>query len=483
MIGVFFITASVNYAYNISMGWLLPPDQYGVLGVSTSILLILSLFVTTAFPLTVTKFLSEKTDIDVKYRVFKSALAGNVFTGMVVSALFYLAFVSGLVKLGENYRVFVLVIVLAVLASSVVTVYQNVLQAYFRFKEFGAVGVVNVVTKFLGAVSLVLMGLGAFGALLALPLASVASLLLTLYFVRDFRFWQTHRWADTRVFFFALPIFFGTVSMTLLMNLDILGVKFLTDFTEADRLSGYYRSAIIIAELPVFLSGALMGVMFPYISREVESRGKYISKTLKYAIIFMLPVSLVLALIPRAVITLAFPEEYAAGAAALGVVAIGMGFLVLVTVLSGVFQAVHQPRIPAIVLVTAVILDLTALLVLVPRFGLVGAATSTTLASATAAILLSLIYIRTYSPKLKFQARFLSALTLFGFLVLLLPHSSRLLTLLNLGVSGSVYLLFLMIFGILTEEDVGILLSGITDNSRVGSKVLGLVKTLSERAK
>ena len=78
MFFAFVIGALLIYAYNISMGWLLTPEQYGMLGVSLSFLLIMSLFVTSAFPLTVTKFISGKQDEPTKHRVFKSALVANI---------------------------------------------------------------------------------------------------------------------------------------------------------------------------------------------------------------------------------------------------------------------------------------------------------------------------------------------------------------------------------------------------------------------
>ena len=88
MLVVFIIGALLNYSYNIAMGWLLLPDQYGILGVAISLLSILSLFVASAFPFTVAKFLSENNENSAKHRIFKSSLIGNLIIALLISFIF-----------------------------------------------------------------------------------------------------------------------------------------------------------------------------------------------------------------------------------------------------------------------------------------------------------------------------------------------------------------------------------------------------------
>ena len=123
MFAAFIIGALTNYIFNVGMGWLLTPEQYGMLGVSVSFLIIFSLFVTSAFPLTVTKFISGENEESVKHRVFKSALIANITIAIILSILFYFSYYTGIIKLGASYNLLVISIIIATIFTSVMVVY------------------------------------------------------------------------------------------------------------------------------------------------------------------------------------------------------------------------------------------------------------------------------------------------------------------------------------------------------------------------
>ncbi|ABE53088.1 flippase [Methanococcoides burtonii] len=468
MFAAFFIGAFLNYAFNVVMGWMLTPAQFGMLGVSASFLLILSLFVTSAFPLTTTKFISGKHDRSTKHRVFKSALIANIGIAVLLSVLFYISYTTNIIDLGASYNLLVIGILLATILTAMAVIYFSILQGTFRFKSFAFIGIITIFAKLISGVILVKMGFGALGAVLSFPISVFIGLSLAILLTRDFTFWKTKGWADTNVYFFALPMFFGTLGTTLLMNIDIIGVKFLTDVALSDALSGYYRAALILAQLPIFMVGALMSVLFPYISKHTEN-DRYASKSIKYGALFILPLALVIAAVPDAFILLMFPPEYIASAPALAIVAIGMGFLVMTMVFTNIFQARNVPRIPAIVLPLAVIIEIILLILLVPSYGIVGAAASTTIACSIGCTVMAGLYVHTYKLKLDHLAM---VKTLVSFCILLLvlytlPHTGLFPLVGSLTLSGIVYLVVLASFRLLTEEDASIFLAGMPNHKAV----------------
>ncbi len=464
MLVVFVIGALLNYSYNIAMGWLLLPDQYGILGVAISLLSILSLFVASAFPFTVAKFLSEDNENSVKNRVFKSSLAGNLIIALLISFIFYALYEFGIIHLGGTYRPFVLLIMLGLVFSSIGGVYSSALQGMFRFKKFGFVGIISTLAKLIFAILLVSLGFGAMGAFSGIIASTIAGLLLAVIFSSDFKYWKTEGWADKKIYSFALPIFFGTFFMTLLMNLDILGVKFLSENVFSDKLTGYYRSALILAELPVFAVGALMGAMFPYISKYSSTNNNYSNKTLKYAVLIICPISIALFAIPSSMMALVFPPSYAAAADALGMLALGMGLFVVITVLSGIFQAMHQPRVPAIILMLSIVADIIALVFLVPQYGIFGAAASTTIACIIGFLGLAVAYLKYEILEIDLNKvlKILISYILFGTLVFILPHDTKLLTIIDLLSSSILYVLVLFLLRLLKDEDIKMIMSGFT---------------------
>ena len=462
MLVVFVISALLNYSYNIAMGWLLLPDQYGILGVAISLLSILSLFVTSAFPFTVAKFLSEDNENSVKQRVFKSSLAGNLIIALLISFIFYALYGLRIIHLDGSYSPFVLLIIVGLVFSSIGGVYASALQGMFRFKKFGFVGIVSTLAKLIFAILLVSLGFGAMGAFSGIIFGTIAGLILAVIFSSDFKYWKTQGWADKKIYSFAVPMFFGTFFMTLLMNLDILGVKFLSESILSDTLTGYYRSALILAELPVFAVGALLGTMFPYISKYSSDNNNYSNKTLKYAVLIICPVSIALFAIPSSIIALVFPPSYAAAADALGLLSLGMGLFVVITALSGIFQAMHRPRVPAIILMLSIVVDIIALIFLVPKYGIIGAAASTTIACIIGFLGLAGAYLKYEFIKfdLKNVLKILISYILFGTFVFILPHDTKLMTLVDLSVSSIMYLLVLFFLKLLNEGDIKMIMSG-----------------------
>jgi O-antigen/teichoic acid export membrane protein len=465
MFFVFAITAASNYFYNVSMGWFLTPEQYGILGVSISFTLILSLFITSAFPLTSTKYISGNYAENIKHQVFKSSLVVNILIGILVSLIFYLTFSTQIIDLGSDYSLLVLGVVFATITSSAMVIYQGLLQGVFRFKSFGLANIVTVLGKLFSALLLVSQGYGAFGALMGIPIGNLLTVIIVIYLARDFKFWKTKGWADSSVYFFALPMFFGTLGTTMLLNIDIIGVKFLTDGMLSDTLAGYYRASLILAQLPIFLVGAMMGVLFPYISKYADNE-VYPLKSIKYAAVFILPLSVTIAAIPESIISLIFPDVYIQAAPALQIISLGMGFLVMTMVVTQIFQARHAPRIPAIVLPLAVVIEIIALLLLVPSYGIEGAAFSTTIGCAFAFVVLIALYVNNYQLSYNYSmvVKTIVSLTFLAGSLMFFPHATLVDLLVDILLSGILYIFLLSLFNILIEEDLEIVLLGLPSN-------------------
>jgi len=468
MVAAFFVTAVLNYAFNVGAGWLLSPEDFGVLGVSLSFLMILQLFTSSGFPQTTMKFLAE--DRSDKARIFKTSLFGNLFLGMVSGLLFYMLFRSGFIELGEKYNPIILIITLTVIITSVAFVIQFSLQGLFKFNESAYVAIVGTVTKLVFGIGLIIFGFGVFGAMVGMLISSLCILVISLFYTSDLKFWKEPGWADLSIFKFAAPMFIGTFSLALLMQIDILGVKFLVAEASSDEMAGYYQSALVLARMPTWIMGAVMGAIFPFISnnstKNKEDAGVYINKSVRYAFIFIIPISLVFFLIPEASIFLLFPETYLPAAPALAIISIGMAFFALITVFLNSFQALGAPRIPSFFLSLSVIIQLLLLILLVPTYGIVGAALSTTIACLVGLASLAIVYVGINSPDVKRSDIFkvLLSFTAMGLVLVLFPHSTRILTIVDILVSGGVYLAVIMLFGLVTEEDFDILFGALPKN-------------------
>jgi stage V sporulation protein B len=462
----FLVTSIFDYIFNVSLGWLLSPEDYGTYGVSIAFLLLLSLFVNSGFPWATAKYLSEENDKKIKYKVFKSSLVANFFIAITVSILFLLTY---LFLLRENYTPILTVIILVTIVSSFRFTYQKALQGFFMFKETGTIQIIDVFIKLVLGVGLVYLGFGVLGALMGFLISGLVSLMFMAYLLRNFKFWRGNGWIDFRVFSFAMPTFFGMLAIALFQNIDILGVKFLTEEAASDELAGYYQAALVLARIPIYLVGVVMIVLFPFISKYSKSGNEnYSSASLKFSILFIFPIVLAVSLIPESFIRLMYPEVYTRGSGALSIVALGMGFLGIIYILTQIFQGMGRPRVPVGILVPAVIIQIILLLILTPKAGLMGAASATTLACLFGMVLLIRAYrkISGFTFKKRQAAALILAYVVAGTTLFFFPHDTRIFTLIDIVISGIIYIFMLLILKLVKEKEIDILLSAMPDTEK-----------------
>ncbi len=314
------------------------------------------------------------------------------------------------------------------------------------------------------------MGYNVAGALAGQLLAGLVALIIAVYLLREFKFWRGKGWANIKVLSFAWRMFLGMLGITMLSQVDILGVRFLSQGTVTGQLVGYYQAVRILAFIPLFLAGGFMGGVFPFVSRYAgEGSRNYVLFTLRYIVLIAIPFFAALVAIPDPVIELFFPPAYVAGSDAIRVLAVGGILIAIIYVLVQVFQALGHPGLPAKVLTIAALLQLGLLAILVPQFGLVGAAAATSIACLFGAIwlMVRLTVLYQLKPQPRQIAKLVLTLAITGLSLFLIPHSGRILTTLDIVMVSMIYLFLTIVLRLLRVSDIDILRSALPQNSLV----------------
>jgi len=442
LIVTFFIGAMLTFAFAVSMGWLLTPSEYGMLGVTQALIAIIGLFITAAFPWVTAKFMAEPARQD-KPTVFKSSLLANLGLACLLCLLLFLGYRFRWLPLGHDYQSLMIVIIVYVLIASIGAIYRGSLQGLLKF-------------------NLALLGFGVLGVITGYIIAALISLVFLLYYTRGQGFLIDGSWKSKEVYSFALPI--------------------------SDIMAGYYRASLTISRIPVYLITAIMVAFLPLISYYASNKQRvnyYSIRTVKYALIFILPLCLTIFVIPKSLIVFIFPESYIAGATALRILSIGMFFLALSYIYASVFQGVGKPKIPAFIMLGAITIQIVCLYMLVPRYGLTGAAVSTTSACSLAFILLQYMHAKHFG--FGFSVTDLGKITLASVALVpvlyFFPMPGRALTVVGLLCGLGVFFAILVVTKVLHHTDADILLSGVFDKeSRFRAKVVNLVRILNREA-
>jgi len=470
LIVALFVTNLLNYAFNVGAGWLLSVEDYGIFGVSMTIFLVLSIFIQSGFPQAAAKFLAEP-GAD-RAKILRTSFLGNLVIGLIIGTIFWLIIsLSG--GLGTGYAYIVPVIIITVVLSSPGRVAVSALQGLFNFKQVALLNILQAALRLIFGIILVLLGYRALGAISGFSLGIIVSTLISIVAVRNIRFWKKS-YICPEILKYAVPALFGTVGLNLLMTIDLLAIKFLMT---SDQMVGYYQSAITLARLPVWITLGMMSAVFSFISRHIkdDNSKKYISISLDYSLLFLIPISLLFIIIPGPLLTLFFPVNYLPGSSVLAIVSAGMGFLVVINVLGQSLQAMGNPRLPAVILAGVAIVQILLLWLLIPEYGIEGAASATTV-SCFLCFILMILAARRYGIKVKCSIRLCVCYALMGIILYFMPHADRGLTVFSVLVAGIVYLLSLFVLGVLTREHVEIIISGMfKKENRVTLAILKLI--------
>lgn len=470
----------LRYIFQVTTSWLLPPNEYGLLGIIIAILSIAGLILGIAFPWVVTKAVSEGSGST----AFRSSLLGNVTIGIIFCVIFYVTFFSGTIKLANEYDYLLYCIMLMCILAAIANIYEGALKGLLKFKQIGYVRVLDQAI-ILGGVPLIAIGFGVSGAIYSYLAAFAISTVLFWYYCHGHNFLSSGKWIDANTHKYAWPMFIGGASGYLLINIDIIGLK-LFSTNNADTLAGYYQAIIVLSRLPLgFILGAVLEAYFPFISKNVKEKKKvstYSGKVMKYSLLFSLPITLPLVLLPKNVLGIFFPEQYLEGATALSILSIGTFFLIFIFVITRTFQAISKPKIPALVLSICLVAQIALLYTLVPKYNLIGAATSTTISSFFGFVLLSLAHIRMNSIvfKLKDIAKLIAPSILLLAILVILPAHNNTLFITDIIIASIIFLASLLIFKTIDKQDIEMLLGGIlSENNKLRIRAVNLAALFS----
>ncbi|MCI0576803.1 MAG: oligosaccharide flippase family protein, partial [Chloroflexi bacterium] len=457
-IAAFAITAVLNYAFGVALSWFLSPAEFGILGVAQSLLLLIALLVGSGFSWTAARDVAALGLNETTRRRWRTAWLANMILGCLLAGGLWAAYTTNLLPLGPAYRAIVVLVGLTTLVLAARSVINGVIQGLYRFGPVAVNLVGEVVVKCVAGLGLVAAGAGVAGAMGGFALGAAVALGHSLWLVRPARLWSGPGWWDGQVLRATVPLFAGMLGPALILNLDILGLKLLSPAGQGDELAGFYQAAIILSRIPVLTARSVMTVLFSYAAGQAAG-GAGVAPTGYLAAIrtwsrLLLPVNLVLALAPQAVLTLLFPASYAAAAPALRLAAVGSALLALLTLLTGIAQATSQQRVPAVAAGVATLAQLITLAWLVPAWGSLGAALSLIVAGGVGlawlaghsrnglAVLFGSHRLPLARPALKNAI----PLLLLSVVLLLLPDGGRLAATFKLGLAGIVYLAGLAVF-------------------------------------
>ncbi|TQM09842.1 oligosaccharide flippase family protein [Pseudonocardia kunmingensis] len=413
----------LNYGFGVALAWLLPQDEFGVVGVLFNLLSLAAFVLTAGFPWAVARSVahagvagrSAATDIAVR-----GGVLGNLGLGLTLATGFVVVQSStGRLLPGAGWG-WTAAIAVALVLLSLSNVVCGALQGARRFDAIAITSVAEILVKVvLGLAFVALLGWGVSGVVVAVLLGVVVAVVVSYRSGQD-KLPGPGPVAGGTALAQGLPMAIGTVSFGMLATLDVLLLNALGHGHGVTVATvAVYQAASILARAPYFLSDAISDAMFPFVAggRTARDAHNAFMTAFQWVPLVFVPLLLVLVITPGSVVDLVFPGEYGGAADVARVIALGTIGLIVTDMLQKALFARGFARAVAIRLPCAAVLQVLTLVVLVPRLGAIGAAVGFAVGTWGAAALVGVLYLRHHRPgrpRLDTIAQWVSSLVLLG---------------------------------------------------------------------
>ena len=267
------LTGLFNYLYQISMGIMLSPADFGTLFSLFSLFMIVW-WLTQALQTPMTKFVSTfkaQGSIGKASYLWSASLKGMLLVGLAAFAVSAALspLVCNLLRIDDN--LYAVLLFAAFIMAFALPVNNGALRGLQQFIPSGFSNSLLAFLRFSLAVLFVWLGLGVYGGLLPIVLAYCAALLVTTYFLRGFA-----RVSHQPVSVSGLKSYTGLsllalVCFAVLTNVDVVLAK---HYLEADS-AGTYSAISVAGKVALFAPAGIAAAMFPKASELFETGGAH----------------------------------------------------------------------------------------------------------------------------------------------------------------------------------------------------------------
>lgn len=284
----------------------------------------------------------------------------------------------------------------------------------------------------------------------AVVIGNLANFLVTLWFARRYVHvgFAWDRDVIAEMWKRAMPIAVSIVFNLIYLKADMLILSFVRPDAEVGLYGAAYRVIDILMMIPVMLMGVILPIATAsWSGGDTERVKRVLQKTFDAFVLYMIPVVCGGYIVAERVMQLVAGDKFIPAAAPLRILLLAFAAATVSTLFGHFIVALQKQRSVIWVYGTDAALSLAVYFVVVPAFGMFGAAWATFGSELYAAILLGWIVLRVVRARIGFSVvwRSVVASTLMSFAVYFLAETS-LPILITIGAGGAVYAVVLGAF-------------------------------------
>lgn len=435
-----------------------PINDYGIWVQINTTLALLPNIIALGLPYTMVRFLSaEKDKIKIQegfYSIFSVILVSN----FIVSALMFI-FSKNIANLLFDGNIGVaLLLPLIVFFACLNGLLLNFFRTFQQMKRYSTFLLLQTYLGVLIVSYIAIEGYGIFNAALGLFIANLITfIIMSLFIIYNIGF-KIPKFKNMRGYLsFGLPLIPSNLSYWIVDSSDryVIGILLGTAFA-GYYSPGYTLGNIILMILTPF-STLLPAVLVSYYEEnKIEKVKLYLKYSLKYFLLIAIPSAMGLSILSKPILLILTTPEIALNGYLV------TPFVTLSALLFGIYSIIvnllvlkKKTGITGIIWIIAAILNLSLNILLVPYFGILGAA-GVTLLSYTIAFIMTLYYTLKYFDfnfDFKFMLKSIFASILMSLFILLIKPIGILSIITTVLISIIIYFLVLLILGGIKKEE------------------------------
>ncbi|MFH1439837.1 MAG: flippase [Candidatus Woesearchaeota archaeon] len=263
---------------------------------------------------------------------------------------------------------------------------------------------------------------------------------------------------------FAIPTMLGTGAMVIITYTDSIMLTFFSGVF----FVGLYNVALPSANFIGQIVLPLRTIIYPLSSelwtkKEIFKLSEGIKIVYKYLFMFLLPIIFIFIAFSEEIITILFGVKYIDASSPLKILSIGMFLLSFSQINYATIAGIGKPKLNTYATIISAIVNLILNFILIPIYGIIGAATATSTSYLIMAII-SNIYIRRFIPmKLpitKWLKNMVAGLIFFGLmktLKILIITNIYLELILAISISGIIYIIMIFLLRLISIDEIKLL--------------------------
>ena len=453
-----------GFIYRFILSRLLTTTGYGIVGLTLPFQNIFIIGASGGVPPAIAKYVSEYKAVDDKQMVHQIIITGlklMIFMALLAAVIMFL--ISEPIAIGIWHkpeallplRLVALIIPFSIIVGALRGVFQGFYQmTYIFYSKF-----IEQIFTLIFAIILVLIGWYAAGAVLGTAIGFLMALLGSYYlFKTDMKknylngnyepiTFKEELGLILKIFKFSIPVVISGVAEIFLYD---TGTFFIGMFLPT-LFAGFYTNASAIARIPLIISNSISTSVLPATSEASSLKNRellklYIHQSYRYTTLTTLPVSAFIMVFAAPIMSILFGKEYVPGASALWILVTGMFFFSIYLIGSSMCQGLGKPQKPMYALIIGAIVNMVLSFILIPRYGIAGAAFATTI--STCLLMIITMYDLTkitsiHAPYLDMIKMFIASFVMIGIMYVVPPN---ILGMILGGIIGSILYLAIVVF-------------------------------------